>query len=267
MKKKRIKAPRSGTLLRHRLGKDMGREQPEPDKVEPPKIDEEALERETETRRKRTARSERLCRRGGKAVQILLAAGCVYLVFIFYGLMVTEYDYNKQGEVVPRIVTAEQIKAKVQFDEIFNYYLQARTLYEDALRLDYRLSTDTEAPKLLATEYEGMLDDVSKLSLALEAVSTDTKYNPVKSLLEAWVKSDIAVYLQNMGAALSQNNEEKANNALQDRDRMYQDFAIITENVAALGGVVPGMDLTTLYEWSPERFVTETLEGVPYEQD
>ena len=49
-----------------------------------------------------------------------------------------------------------------------------------------------------------------------------------------WIKNDIAVYLQNISAAISENNTEKANNALQDKDRVYDDFSLITQNIVAL---------------------------------
>ena len=80
-----------------------------------------------------------------------------------------------------------------------------------------------------------------------------------------WIKNDIAVYLQNISAAISENNTEKANNALQDKDRVYDDFSLITQNIVALGSSISGADLTDIKSWTPEDYVdqeiTESEEG------
>ena len=111
-------------------------------------------------------------------------------------------------------------------------------------------------------EYEELLDNVSSLTVTIDALSVNTKYGQYKNMLLEWVRTDTAVYLQNMSAAILQNDEEKANEAVACRDQMYNDFLILTENMAVLGESVPGADLSSLYTWSPEKFIAEVLEGV-----
>ncbi len=43
-----------------------------------------------------------------------------------------------------------------------------------------------------------------------------------------------------------EDNTEKANNALQDKDRVYDDFSLITQNIVALGSSISGADLTDI---------------------
>ena len=43
---------------------------------------------------------------------------------------------------------------------------------------------------------------------------------------------------------------------------MYSDFMLLSENVAALGETISGVDISSMYEWSPEQYVKEVLEGV-----
>ena len=231
----------------------------EEESIDPEERFEEVSIRLEEKQRKRERRAVRVSR----LLQILLSIGCVYLIFLIYGVLITGYQYNEQGEIVPRLVTAEKIQALRDFEEARLYYEQAKSLYEQALTLDYHLAQGYEEPLLLAVEYEAMLDPISKLSVQVDAMEAPTRYNQIKSMLLAWIKSDIAVYIQNISAGISQNNAEKADHAIQDRDRMYQDFSAITQNLAAIGESVDGVDLTGLRDWTPDGFITG-LEGIPY---
>lgn len=118
-----------------------------------------------------------------------------------------------------------------------------------------------EDPLTLAPEYESMLDEVSDLSIKTDALEVDSQYSQIKSLLLTWIKDDIAVYLQNMSAAISKNDADTANNALQDKDRVYSDFSVITQNIAATGENIKGVDITDVKEWTPENYVDEEING------
>ena len=219
------------------------------------------LENEETLRQKKESRKEKRRCRLARGVQIVLALLSAYTVFLLYGLIVTEYEYNENGMLVPRIITTDEIENKAVFEQIYRYYIQARILYEDILRLDYKLTLENET-KLLATEYEALLDDVSKLVVSIDALAVDTKYGQFKTMLLEWVKTDAAVYLQNMSAAILQNSSEKGNEAIAGRNKMYSDFMLLSENVAALGETISGVDISSMYEWSPEQYVKEVLEGV-----
>jgi len=40
---------------------------------------------------------------------------------------------------------------------------------------------------------------------------------------------------------------------------MYQDFSVITQNLLSLGNNVDGAILKDIAEWSPERYIQDTL--------
>ena len=40
----------------------------------------------------------------------VLIAGCVYVSILIYGVMVTDYNYNENGEIVPEVVSVQDIK-------------------------------------------------------------------------------------------------------------------------------------------------------------
>ena len=196
-----------------------------------------------------------------KIINFVLIAGCIYLLVLIFGAAVTKYKYNSDGKAVPEKMSVDDIRQKHNFDTILTQYEYCRSLYEKTLLLDYRVAQGQEDTLEIAPEYEALLDDVQNLSVKTDAISVDTKYDQVKSMMVNWIKNDIAVYLQNISAAISENNTEKANNALQDKDRVYDDFSLITQNIVALGSSISGADLTDIKSWTPEDYVDQEING------
>ena len=196
-----------------------------------------------------------------RIINFILIAGCIYLLVLIFGAAVTKYQYNSDGKAVPEKMSVDDIRQKHNFDTILTQYEYCRSLYEKTLLLDYRVAQGQEDTLEIAPEYEALLDDVQNLSVKTDAISVDTKYDQVKSMMVNWIKNDIAVYLQNMSAAISENNTEKANNALQDKDRVYDDFSLITQNIVALGSSISGADLTDIKSWTPEDYVDQEING------
>ena len=196
-----------------------------------------------------------------RIINFILIAGCIYLLVLIFGAAVTKYQYNSDGKAVPEKMSVDDIRQKHNFDTILTQYEYCRSLYEKTLLLDYRVAQGQEDTLEIAPEYEALLDDVQNLSVKTDAISVDTKYDQVKSMMVNWIKNDIAVYLQNISAAISENNTEKANNALQDKNRVYDDFSLITQNIVALGSSISGADLTDIKSWTPEDYVDQEING------
>lgn len=196
-----------------------------------------------------------------KIINFILIAGCIYLLVLIFGAAVTKYQYNSDGKAIPEKMSVDDIRQKHNFDTILTQYEYCRSLYEKTLLLDYRVAQGQEDTLEIAPEYEALLDDVQNLSVKTDAISVDTKYDQIKSMMVNWIKNDIAVYLQNISAAISENNTEKANNALQDKDRVYDDFSLITQNIVALGSSISGADLTDIKSWTPEDYVDQEING------
>lgn len=196
-----------------------------------------------------------------RIINFILIAGCIYLLVLIFGAAVTKYQYNSDGKAVPEKMSVDDIRQKHNFDTILTQYEYCRSLYEKTLLLDYRVAQGQEDTLEIAPEYEALLDDVQNLSVKTDAISVDTKYDQVKSMMVNWIKNDIAVYLQNISAAISENNTEKANNALQDKDRVYDDFSLIIQNIVALGSSISGADLTDIKSWTPEDYVDQEING------
>ena len=228
---------------------------------------EEALEEEMlseETRRELEAlRRKKIRAIAVRAGQILTAVLCVYLVFLIYGVLNTKYTYDEHGDIIPVVLTVEGIRETEEFRTMSTQYVQARTLYEKVLLLDYRLGSGAEDPLLIAPEYEKLLEEISSLSVQIGAVTVPAKYVQPMNMLLSWVQNDIALYCQFISRAISQNSVMDMNQALGYRETMYGNFRQITQVVTALASQVSGADTTDLITWSPEGYLEQYTGGNP----
>lgn len=209
-------------------------------------------------------RDRREKRRGimRRVVSVMLIFCCLYLSFLIYGAINTEFVYDETGTIVPRAMTIESIEDLENYRKLAVQYRQARYLYEQVLVLDYRIAAGVEDTLSIAPEYEKMLDSVESLAIQLGALTVSSEYTQTLSMLTQWVEEDIAVYCQNMSRAISQNNEEYASNALEYKNRMYQDFSVITQNLLVLSETVEGADIEDIAAWSPEKYIQEAVGAV-----
>jgi len=197
---------------------------------------------------------------------VLLVAACIYILFLIYGVFVTQYAYNDKGVIKPQIMTVDDIRKQKAYEKIMVQYEKCRLLYEEVLMLNYRLGEGVEDPLVLAPEYESLLEskgkvNVSDLAIKLNALDVDPQYSTLKGMLQNWISNDTALYLQYISAAIATNDGEKAALALQYKDMMYNDFSIITQNFTTIGDTIKGVDITDMKEWSPEKYIDEEVNG------
>ena len=195
-------------------------------------------------------------------IKIFMCFLCGYLLFLIYGVMVTNYDYNKDGDVTAQIMTKDDIQNQKEYSTLLGYYMDSRALYEKILILNYRLDKNVEDPLDLVPEYESLLDESNRILVQLKAVSPSKAYTPAYNLLINWVNADISSYLQEISAALSQNNAEHMQNAINDKQRVYNDCYQLTANMISLGENVKGVNISELKEWSPEEYIKSEMGDV-----
>ena len=199
----------------------------------------------------------------GKVLQLTTVIGCLYLVFLIYGALNTEYTYNSRGEIVPVVLSVDEIRELEEFRSMNSQYIQARTLYEQTLLLDYRLGMGAEDPLLIAPEYEKLLESVSALSVQIGAITVPARYVQPMNMLLSWVQNDIALYCQFISRAISQNSVTDMNQAIHYRETMYENFRQITQVTATLASRIPGIDASDLMSWSPEGWLEKYTGGTP----
>ena len=201
-----------------------------------------------------------------KVINIILVILCVYVLILIYGVFVTDFVYDKQGEVKPQVMSISDIREKENYEVLLGQYKKCRMLYEQVLIVDYRLSENIEDPLVLAPEYEKLLDgekniNTKDLDLKTEALSVDPKYSYMKNDLSVWLGTDMATYLRSISAAITKNNPQALEEAIVYRDKLYYDFSKITENMVAVGDNLNGVNISDLKTWTPDGFVEDYKNG------
>lgn len=255
-KKRKAKLPSMQTMPQE---DDAGRPatrlvEPEPEMIDAAAYDD-AIEEESYISMVKQQKREKTRRRLSKVIIAVASALCIYVVFLIYGVAMTNYVYNAAGQVEPEVLSVEDLRTLNQYNTLSGYYLRTRVLYEKVLTLDYELATDAGSSSAIAREYLGLLDEVSKLASDINAAQLDIEYTGIISRMYSLVYTHIAVYLQNMNGALEGNNADKANQALQGREVITLEFATLTENMAALCETTHGAKNGDIFNWSPTSFV------------
>lgn len=197
-----------------------------------------------------------------KAFMVVMAFVCAYLVLLIYGTLVTDFSYGEKGLIEPVIMSVEDIENRNEFLEMEGYYLQTRSLYEEILTLDYRVSSQVEELIGIATEYEAMIEKINALVVQIEATDIGQKYNQVLSLMHTLVNRDFFNYCTYMSKAITQNDDTAADEAISARPVVESGFRQLTENVITLGSAIKGVDVSDLTEWSPQGYIDQNIIGL-----
>lgn len=201
-----------------------------------------------------------------KIIKVILVIFIFYVVFLTYGLYITEYVYDEKGNVVPEVLSIQEIEEYHEYDTLKAYYLVIRDLYEKIIVLDYRLGQGTDNYNLLASEYETLLNDVSAIVVQLQAYTPPTKYNQAYSVLMQLAQTDIAVYIQNISGAIAQNDSDKASKAIINKETVYNNFIKASEMMVSLSDGVKNIDVSGIKNWSVDKVRTEKIGAISEEE-
>lgn len=184
-----------------------------------------------------------------KLIDVLFIVGTIYFCFLTFGVWTTSYHYDDNGKIVAQPMSYEDIVEKKSFETLITQYMECRNLYEKILSIDKQLADGKVQPFTLAPSYEAIVTEAETLYTKTEALSIDVQYEQIRTMYLTWLKDNLATYCKNMSTAISQNNKEVAQTALYNREKTYSDFSLITQNIIAMGEVIPGIDLVNIKEW------------------
>lgn len=207
-------------------------------------------------------KDQKRSKKSRRVFQAVMSLACVYMVMLIYGTAITEYRYDENGEVTPVVLSVEEIGARNEYSSMLAMYLQARSLYETILTLDYRMAAGVEDTMGVAPEYEAALDTVSTLAVQIEASNISSRYNQVRNMLLTWVKTHVAAYCQYMSAAVTENDADAAAEAIAARQVVNDYFQTITMNIVTMGEDLEWYALDDIKDWSPDSFVKSEIEGI-----
>ena len=192
---------------------------------------------------------------------IIMAAGCVYAIFLIFGVFMTDYQYDNTGEVKAQVLTVDDIKARNNYNVLKVQYEKLRVVYEDILQLDAQLGEAVDGYAILGGEYAGLMDETEDLGIKTDALTVESKYQPTKDLMYSWIREYAWNYLVAISSALTNNDTEAADSAIVYKNYMYSVFANVTDNVISLGEGLKGVDLDNIRSWDPDVYKQDYLNG------
>lgn len=239
------------------------------------KFEESLEENDAETERRERKKAKRAAV-ASKVVSIVLAVACVYLCFLMYGVINTQYVYDQSGHVVAYRLTPAKLKEQKEFTELKKEYLQARNIYEQVLLLDYRVAMGLENPQLVAAEYNVLLEkQLNSLIIQVRAYedACPSQYCQVAQSITLWAggatsagirddQTSLAAYCQFVSSALCDDNADAAANAINAQAACQNRFWKITQNLITIGSTIENADLTDVVKWSPEAFLREHVGAI-----
>jgi len=192
---------------------------------------------------------------------LIMAAGCVYAIFLIFGVFMTDYQYDVTGEVKAQVLTVDDIKARNNYNVLKVQYEKLRVVYEDILQLDAQLGEAVDGYAVLGGEYAGLMDETEDLGIKTDALTVESKYQPTKDLMYSWIREYAWNYLVAISSALTNNDAEAADSAIVYKNYMYSVFANVTDNVISLGEGLKGIDLDNIRSWDPDVYKQDYLNG------
>ena len=265
-KRKPEKRPREGRKNR----KILHAENPAPQVIEYEQSIQEGqllpeTEREAEEKNRQNKAEKKVTRhkKKGRVLTAVLAAACAYLIFLIYGVLMTSYTYDEQGNVVAEIYSVEDIRQRNAFEKVVGYYQLCRGLYEEILLTDYQFEAQELPYATIGGQYTALLDSAESLYSQINGASVDSQYYQIIDMMATWLTDYVRNYLQNIATYCAYNGEDdtSGNNAIVYNTETYQYFLNITQNIVSLGEGIHGIDLTDIREWSPETYIDQEING------
>lgn len=219
------------------------------------------IEKDETRKMKKSVKRERIKRKWDKIKWYLMIIAAVYIIFLVFGGIVTQFEYDKNGNYGPVKMSYSDLKNKEKFNELLQYYYTVRGLYEDALTYDYKLSLDSSQSITLSSKYNSLISRTDKVYVKVKALSTNAEYETLQGLLLSWMER-FELYSKHMNSALATNDATAGTQALEDRQAVYKLFDTLTANFAGIANNVKGIKSTEIEElksWTPDKFIYEEL--------
>lgn len=227
---------------------------------------EKELSARTLEKSKRKTNREKSNVRFKKGLSIFLVVLSVYMLFLTFGIINTDYIYNDKNEVVPKRVSLSEINELKSFQALATQYYACRSVYEEVLMFDYRYQNaeNHESLVLLSSDYWKVTDKMKNIGVQINALKLPSEYTNVKNQLLTWTSEYMYWYCQRMSYSITDNSVEDFNEAVELQKSVYSGFRIISTNLASLGLAVPGAeaDVEDISSWSPEKYIDEQTGGL-----
>ncbi len=191
-------------------------------------------------------------RRFNTSVKVIIGL-IVYILFITIGIFSTTSITNEIGEKRAQVINLSILEERESFYKLRDQYYVIKSIIAATNEIDeaFLQSSDDDLFKI-STQYQDILPQIDKMLPMARAIVVDIKYNSLKKQAESIYES-IAIYLQKMGTALIEKNQETFEEALTWKDKYFYDFEQFRLNMIEFSKIVKIED-KSLTEDLPEIF-------------
>lgn len=187
------------------------------------------------------------CRRNWK--KALLVVAIIYLIILVFGAVSTRYYTDENGNRRAYRLSFSDLELQDDYKVLTDQLTGVRDLLSDMAVIDIHLAngdyTDFEA----STLYTELLDD--KLDVMIPKVSSmnlQKEQEPIREALESLLGYDLALYMQNISAALKSGDQATAQKALAYRESALKTYDLIEDEICKIAEKLK-LEKGAYYEW------------------
>lgn len=163
-----------------------------------------------------------------RVIIIFISLG--YLIFITAGLAATRFYKDESGARQAYKLTLDNLKEKDGYTELKDKLTDIRALLVDVTVVDIHLSNSDISNYDAVTLYTEILNnELDVLIPKISSLSVSDSLKTVREAMESLLSYDLALYLQNISAALKSGDSNVAQTALSSREKALETYEIIVD--------------------------------------
>ena len=181
--------------------------------------------------------------------RLLIIVGIVYVLILSFGIASTRYYTDESGNRKAYQVTFSNLKTEDDYRELTEKFKEIRSLLVDITIIDIHVANGELGNYEAATQYTALLNDrLDVLIPKISALNVQDEQTALQEEMESILSYDLALYLQNMAAALKTGDNNTVATALSYRDRAFSTYELINKDMKTLSEKLKMGD-ADFYNW------------------
>ena len=182
-------------------------------------------------------------------LKTLLIVICLYIAFVIFGMLCTEYYIDDGGYRQPIEVNFSYLEEREDYRELKKQFDGISNLMGDITIIDIHLSNDGYTSMEAVTYYTKILNEQVDIMIPkITALELGQEQAVMQETMETLLSNDIAVYLQKMIEGLRTGNADSIQTALVWRDKAFSSFEVLKTDMVNLAKRVKA-DHRAIEEW------------------
>lgn len=199
-------------------------------------------------------------------LKTLLIVICLYVAFVVFGMLCTEYYIDDNGYRQPIEVNFSYLSEREDYRELKKQFDGISDLMVDITIIDIHLSNEEYTSMEAVTYYNKILNEQVDIMIPkITALELGQEQVVMQETMETLLSNDIAVYLQKMVEGLRTGNPDSIQTALVWRDKAFSSFEVLRTDMINLSKRVKS-DYRSIEEWNLNDAVLQK-DGTAYLDD